>query len=291
MNNTTHTLHDVFSSKHTWAKGAKILLSLLLFYLFGPAVLHALKPFPRDERPWLATREGAWMMLAWYLPAWLFFSSLTHLWLSLFTIIAHLIHVPLLALPGDTSFWPLTYSNLFWRWLVVLPATGMVAYLSHPSAQPPHNIPSSQPSRRILTPEETQQLADRRATEEKKRLQAEQRRIRRATAPSTSKKAPSPRVTTAQRSSSTKVTSVAPNGSLWDSIDWTQVPDDHPAKVAAMQEAQRTRWLTQQGQQQGLLPTPSSLPPASPTSSAPQDDDEDEGDYDWSQGEGTVQDS
>jgi len=63
--------------------------------------------------------------------------------------------------------------------------------------------------------------------------------------------------------------------SLWGTIDWSKVPDTHPVKVAAMQEAERNRRLAEQTAKQSQTP---------PLPAPAQADDK----YDWNQGEGPV---
>ncbi len=281
----------------TFAKWAGI---LTLVYLFGPIIFIARgTQLEAGERPWHAEERwsrvfgSAILSLFCYIPVLVFASALAGFWASVFGGFADWLHLPFIRGMGGTAFWLPIPSSMLLRWLLALPLTSWIALLLE--AIQPH---TTWEAKRVLSPDEQVQLAAAQAAEEKKRQAALARQTSRAQL--TASKRP---VSTGGRSrpstgEATKPTTPAAKhtASLWDQIDWSQVPDDHPLKKAALEEAERqaaerksverTRSVLGQiaRQEAAASRTPGSTN-ISPVPEAPAPS------YNWDEGEGTVTDS
>jgi len=135
--------------------------TLLLLYLGGPVFWlargiqeEASAQVWQAERRWTHVHGSAFLSLLWYAPLLLFHALLAAFWASIFAFLARLLHVPFLALLGDATLFPPTPLNLLLRWVLALPLASLCATvleLLHPR--------TIWESRRVLTPEEQQQLA------------------------------------------------------------------------------------------------------------------------------------
>lgn len=274
MNTLFHALcRYLFASKrqHVWRTWGWIAVLLLLTYLYGPMLLYLWG----QDRPktsssfssWLASVEGAAVCLLCYLPLWLLHQQLAFFWSSLFVLLAQVSHRTLLTQFGSTSFWPPTPANLLWRWMTVLPATGVVALLlTHiPMFHASVTNQTSHAPQRVLTSKEAQLVAMTRS------VQKIQRRQRQHIPSVVCTPALRPSEHPFQRTSVTLASdSFLPSSSdaLEESADGKRGAGTHLMLVAAQQDAS-SRSITS-GSASPLL----------------QQNDDDE--YDWSQGEGTI---
>ena len=270
---------------------------LALFYLLGPVVFLGRdaqrqaggRVWQAGER-WAHVSCSAYLSLLWYVPVVVFHSALAGFWVSIFGDLAMLLHFPLLRWLGDTAIFLPVPSSMLLRWVLALPLTSWIALLLE-EIRPQ----TTWVAKRVVSPDEQLHLAAEQAAEEKKRQAALARRSRAQL--TASKKAAStsnrPRPSTA---GATKPATPAakPTTSLWDQVDWSQVPDDHPLKQAALEEAERqaaarrnaerTRSvLSQMASQeatttQGQGATNERAEPKAPA-------------YNWDEGEGTVTES
>lgn len=277
----------------TFAKWAGILTS---FYLLGPVIFIARETqleaggrvWHAEER-WSRIFGSAVLSLLCYIPILVFASPLAGFWASIFGGLADWLHLPFIRELGGTAFWLPFPSSMLLRWVLALPLTSWIALLLE--AIWPH---STWEAKRVLSPDEQVQLAEEQEAIEKKSQAALARRSR---AQLTASKRPvSSGRSRPPKDSATKPTVPAAKrtASLWDQIDWSQVPDDNPLKQAALTEAERqvaarrnaerTQWvLDQMGQQQAATPPVPGSTDASPAPSAPS--------YNWDEGEGSVRDS
>jgi hypothetical protein len=292
---------------------------LLLFYLIGPVILYAKNtqkyaagPSWQAEKRWAKVNGSTFLSLLWYIPIILFHAPLASFWTTLFITFAQWLHLPLLAWLGGTSLIPPLPPSTLLRWVLALPLAGLLAVCIE-MVQPQ----TTWQTKRIITPEEQHELDAIAAAQEKKKLAQEKRKLRTAqqtnastannTAPPVQKQR-KPRQPTKPKSSL-----IPPSNSLWGNIDWSTVPETHPLKQAVREEAarldterreeERKRWLAQQ--QASFQSTPSVPPTPKPSSKiidstlaspvlpspapapAPADTADDE--YDWDEGEGSIQ--
>lgn len=282
----------------TFAKWAGI---LTLFYLLGPVIFTARdtqleaggRAWHAKER-WSRVFGSAVLSLLCYIPVLVFASPLAGFWISIFGGLASFLHLPFVSGLGGTSFWLPIPASMLLRWVLALPLTSWIALLLE--AIRPH---TTWEAKRVVTPSEQAQLAAEQAAEEKKRQAALSRRTSRAQLTASKRT-----VSTGGRSHSSPGEATRPTtsaakhtASLWDQIDWSQVPENHPLKQAAFEEAERqaaarrnaerTRSVLSQMAQQQEVPT-SPAPGTtnvSPAPSAPAPS------YNWDEGEGTVTDS
>lgn len=267
---------------------------LALFYLLGPVVFLGRgtqrgaggRVWQAGER-WAHVSCSAYLSLLWYVPVVVFHSALAGFWVSIFGDLAAWLHLPFLRELGGTAIFLPIPSSMLLRWVLALPLTSWIALLLE-EIQP---LTTWEP-KRVVSPDEQVQLAKAQAAEEKKRQAVNTRQTSRAQL-TASKRPVSPK---GHRSPTRAATSAHPHtASLWEQIDWSQVPDDHPLKQAAFEEAERqaaarksaerTRSvLNQMAQQEATTKGPSDTTniEASPSTPAPAPS------YNWDEGEGTV---
>ncbi len=151
---------------------------LLLLYLIGPPVIlyakgtqeHAAGLAWQAEKRWAQVNGSAFLSLLLYVPIALFHGPLASCWTTLFVTFAQWFHLPWLAWFGDTSILPPLPSSILLRWVLAFPLAGLLALLIE-MARPR----TTWETKRIVTPEEQQEVAAMQATEEKKQLAAEKR--------------------------------------------------------------------------------------------------------------------
>ena len=260
------------------ADHARIIGSLLLLYLVGPALWcgYALRPQPVSRPAWHARsrRESPHVALAvgWSLLCYAILAYGRNLlgsaWTALFTLFATWVHLPFLAAFGTTSLFPPTLLNLPLRWLLALPLVPLIAALCAERSPV-----SSTEIVRVITPDEKQhQQRVEEAVRAQRRAEAQALRAKKAV------RAPRTRIKPPVHPT---VPHVPPASSLWGSIDWSTVPDTNPLKQAARAAAEERLNLqhTASGlkrQTSSAAPTRPVLPPNSHTS--PDVDVWDEGD-------------
>jgi hypothetical protein len=273
---------------------------LLLVYLLGPVIFIArrtqveagARAWHAEER-WSRVRGSALLSLLCYLPVLVFAPALAGFWTSLFGGLANWSRLPFIRELGGTAFWLPIPSSLLLRWVLALPLTSCIALLLE-ALQPR----TGWEEKRVLSPDEQAHLVAEQAAEEKKRQAALARRSR--VQPTASKKPGSTR-RQSRPSSDSATPSATPvakqTASLWNQIDWSQVPDDDPLKKAALEEAERqaaarrnaerTQWVLDQMARQETASPPASgstgVSPTPPVQAPPS--------YNWDEGEGTVRDS
>ncbi len=281
-----------------WVTFARWTGILALFYLLGPVVF-----FGRDTqqkaggRVWQAGERwghvscSAYLSLLWYVPVVVFHSALAGFWLAIFEGLAALLHLSFLSVLGGVAFWLPVPSSMLLRWVLALPLTSWIALLLEEIRPQITWV-----AKRVVSPDEHLHLAAEQEALEKKRQAALARSTSRAqlTAsrrPASTDKRPRPSTAGAAKPATPQA---SPTGSLWDQIDWSQVPDDHPLKQAAFEEAERqaavrrnaerTRSVLSQMEKQEARTPPgqgATNEPASPQAPA----------YNWDEGEGTVTES
>ena len=276
----------------TFARRAGI---LALFYLLGPMIFLGRdtqreaggRVWQAEER-WAHVSGSAILSLFWYVPVLVFHTALAGFWISLFGGLSAWLHLPFIRELGGTAFWLPTPSSMLLRWVLALPLTSWIALLLE-NIQP-H---TTWEAKRVVSPDEQVQLAAAQAEEEKRQERRSSRAQLTASKKPISTKRSSP--THAAQASQPATPSVKHTGSLWDQVDWSQVPDNHPLKQAAIEEAERqvaerrnaerTRSVLHQVAQQQATTPPSRgttntsvTPPETPA-------------YNWDEGEGTVTDS
>jgi hypothetical protein len=275
----------------TFAKWAGI---LALFYLLGPMIFLGRdtqreaggRVWQAGER-WAHVSGSAILSLLWYVPVLVFHSALAGFWVSIFGDLASWLHLAFLLGLGGTSFWLPIPSSMLLRWVLALPLTSWIALLLE-EIRPQ----TTWEAKRVVSPDEQVQLA----AEEQKRQAALLRRTSRAQL--TASKKPVSTRGQSRPSTGSATTSTTPaakqTASLWDQIDWSQIPDGHPLKQAAFEEAERqaaerrnaerTRSVLSQMASQEATTTPRrGATSESATPSAPA--------YNWDEGEGTVTES
>ncbi len=287
-------------------RAVKIVLWIILWYLFGPAPYrgYALrKRLAHEGDIWHAERRWnqhtgvalAWPLLCWAILAY-FRGPVAAFWGAIFSTIAGWIHVPAFALLGDASLFPPTPGNLLFRWLICAPLVPFIARtLEELHPQTRYTV------ERVVTPAEQQahvtieeeEAAERKAIadaekEERARIKA----IKAARAPRTGKKPPAVQPAGPH---------IPPATSLWGSVDWSKVDNNDPAKRLMLEElsklspteladARRAQRVAQgtQGKPVTSKPAPASPPvnPATPPETAAHKQESDE--YDWGSGDGSV---
>lgn len=266
------TLLQWYKQLPRWLKRS---LWLLLFYLFGPMIsyakglqLDAAGPSWQAEKRWAQVKGGVLPWLLVYIPVIFFHTALASFWASIFTTLADWLHLPFLVWLGGTTLFPPVPSSTLLRWVLAYPLAGLLA-LSMEVVDPR----TTWQSKRVITPEEQQELDVIAAAEEKKRLAQAKRKLKATQAttstsadtnvalgtsttpnPTTLKKPKKPR--TPARSKQAPQPVIPPANSLWGQIDWNAVPNDHPLKQVVREEAERleaqrreeerNRWLAQQ---------------------------------------------
>jgi hypothetical protein len=273
---------------------------LALFYLLGPVIFLG-RDTQREtggrvwhaEERWAHVSGSAILSLLWYVPVLVFHTALAGFWIALFGGLAAFLHLPFLRGLGGTIFWLPIPSSMLLRWVLALPLTSWIALLLEHIQ--PH---TTWEAKRVVSPDEQVQLAAAQAAEEKKRQAALSRRSSQAQLTASKKPVSTKRSrpTHAAQTSQPTTRDARHTGSLWDQVDWSQVPDDHPLKQAAFEEAERqaaerhnaerTRSVLSQMANQQKATTPprsaatneSVAPPETPA-------------YNWDEGEGTVTDS
>lgn len=226
------------------------------------------------DKRWSTVWGSALSSLLWYVPAVFLHTPLAAFWSFLFATFAHWLHLPVLALLGGTSIWQPTPMSMLLRWLLALPLSPLLACVLE-SIQPK----TTWEVRRVVTPDEQLELAAATAAEEKKKIRATQKR---GTTRLPTPRRPRSSTGQAMMPSAPQPPVIPAADSLWGTIDWSKVPDTHPVKVAAMQEAEHNRRLAEQTAKQSQTPPPPASP-AQPPAPAQADDK-----YDWNQGEGPV---
>jgi hypothetical protein len=246
-------------------------LTIILGYLTGPTVLLSWRikkwgtcsTWDAEERQ--SSMDGsALLFLLLYIPIFLLRSQIAQLWTFVFSHLTQWVHLPQLAWVGQAAIWPLTPSTIFYRWLLALPLVYLLAYILQ-RIDKLVGITRREPVR-VLLPEELAQLSS---------LGTRQKS------------------TTKQRSRSTSMsnTSKQNSPSLWEQIDWNQVPDDDPLKQAVIEEAERNavERYTQRVKaevQQALLQQQIETNPLAQSNTSENGDDS--GGYDWNQGDGSL---
>jgi hypothetical protein len=281
-----------------WVTFARWTGILALFYLLGPVVFLGRdtqrqaggRVWQAGER-WAHVSCSAYLALLWYVPVVVFHSALAGFWVSIFGGLAALLHLPHLRVLGGTTFWLPVPSSMLLRWVLALPLTSWIALLLEEIR--PQTIWEA---KRVVSPDEQLHLAAEQEALEKKRQAALSRRTSRAQLTASKKPVSMRNQSRPSTGEPTKPTTPAakPTASLWDQVDWSQVPDDHPLKRAALEEAERqaaerrnaerTRSVLSQMASQEATTTPrpgatnESAPPKAPA-------------YNWDEGEGTVTES
>jgi len=273
---------------------------LALFYLLGPVVFLGRdaqrqaggRVWQAGER-WAHVSCSAYLSLLWYVPVVVFHSALAGFWVSIFGDLAMLLHFPLLRWLGDTAIFLPVPSSMLLRWVLALPLTSWIALLLE-EIRPQ----TTWEAKRVVSPDEQLQLAAAQEALEKKRQTALSRRSSRAQLTASKKPVSTKRSSPIHAAQASQPTTrdARHTGSLWDQVDWSQVPDDHPLKQAAFEEAERQAAerrnaervrsvLSQMISQQKATTPPRSVatnesvaPPEAPA-------------YNWDEGEGTVTDS
>lgn len=280
---------------------------LVLFYLFGPVIQYAKTtqeqaagPLWQAEQRWARINGTTFFSLLWYVPIAIFHAPLAAFWSALFLTLAQWIHLPILAWVGGTSLLPPGPSSMLLRWLLSFPLAGLLTVLME-MVRPQ----TTWESQRVLTQEEHVQIATAAAAQERKKIQATQRPPTPTPAPKKQKVSTPKQPNTNTIANSINHQPRTPGSdSLWGEIDWEKIPDTHPLKQAALQEARdleatrredaRKQWLVQQQASFTSTGSPSSIvdstlappekPPAQPAA-APKA----EQDYNWDEGNGSIQ--
>ena len=274
-----------------WVTFARRTGILVLFYLLGPVVFLGRdtqrkaggRVWQAGER-WVHVSCSAYLSLLWYVPVVVFHSALAGFWIAIFEGLAALLHLSFLSVLGGVAFWLPVPSSMLLRWVLALPLTSWIALLLE-EIRPQ----TTWTAKRVVSPDEQLHLAAEQEALEKKRQAALSRSTSRAQLTASKRPRPSTVGTTTPAAPRAK-----PTGSLWDQIDWSQVPDDHPLKQAAFEEAERQKAsrksdertrsvLSQMASQEARTPPGQGATNDPTTPSAPA--------YNWDEGEGTVTES
>jgi hypothetical protein len=288
-----------------WDRILDCILTGLLVVLFGPIVFRAraLKAWVQASA-WEAherqrTLNGsAFLYLLLYIPIFLFHQQIAWLWRWLFALFSQWTHLPLSAWIGTAALWPPLSSTLY-RWLLSIPLTYLLARTLQ-AIDDYEGKTAPQPAR-VLLPEELVQLAP---PPKAKQTNAPAHRTSATNAPAGEAAPPRKK----RKSTTRRTTVVAPAAitpkpdSLWSA--WNVVPETDPRKQALRQAAQEqeeqgagttaspTSPHAPQPVQQTLIiemepePPQKAAPEPAPQPGAQRRDDED--DYDWQSGEGTL---
>ncbi|GCE15326.1 hypothetical protein [Tengunoibacter tsumagoiensis] len=271
-------------------------LLVCLFYLVGPVLVRgrnlqrgAAGPLWNAEKRWFRIYREAFISLLWYAPLFIFFQPLSTFWSNLFQESASWLHLSILAILGTGSLFPPTLGNLSYRWCLCLPLAPVVACIWE-KIQPN----TTWIARRILTDEELTTLKN--ATD----LSQQSEQVAKLSTPlqSSAKKPRAPRKQSQQKA---LPPATAEKKSLWEQIDWSQIPDTNPVKIAAMQELnrreeekqtlQRDQWLQEQAKLLDVAPVEQavSLSIAEKTvPSEPETDIAPKKGHNWDEGEGSI---
>ena len=252
-------------SAETWKTPVKSLALLAALWFTGPATLLIARlvrawasenTWDARER-WTSVKANAWLSLVWYLLGVLLHTQITTLWS----------HTPWL---GAASIYPPVLTNLIFRWVIALPLSPALAFLLE-SLFPK----TARQTKRILLPEEQAKLDKQRQRSKRKRQQTPPITLAKA-APHT--KQPGMAIDSLGSLSLPQQAPLPANArdprTLWD-----RLPEDHPWKQAAIQEATRQGVAppspaTHVVEQHQVTPQPTSLP-------APEE-------YNWDEGEGSL---
>jgi hypothetical protein len=245
---------------------------VLLFYLFGPMIVHARHiwrqaagPKWRAKNRWKHIFGSALLSLLWYVPVVVLHAPLFSFWASIFEITARFLHVPIIAWFGGTAFFLPFPNSLLLRWLLASPLAGLAAC----------GLETFWPrttweSKRVLSPDEQLFLAQQ-MTEEQQKIAAlpSSRSVATKRTPITKKRKP--------HTQTGRTPAVPPANSLWGRIDWNTVSDTHPLQreaLAAKRETQEhAQSQTQPDKNRGTVKIKK---PASPP------------EYNWDEGEGSI---
>lgn len=292
-----------------WGTICKRIGQLVLWYLFGPTPFLALKikeeavALTWDARERQTSLKGsAFLHPLLYIPLFLLRSQIAWLWTGLFSLPAHWIHLPVLAAwLGQAAIWPLTPSTMLYRWALALPLIQCLAWvLSRVQKQKG----SAATPRRVLLPEELASLPRPRTPATTKRKGTPSSTVQltaSSSAARTRRRTSTGEVRKARKVPEAEVAPtpiVPPADSLWGQVKWDQVPNTHPLKQAALQEAEQLRvspGASGRNSQRAKRATPmlvtaqptrttSPAPPKKPPDSLVEDEDG----YDWHHGEGSL---
>ncbi len=239
-----------------WKALVKSLALLIALWFIGPVTLliagliqaRASKGIWDARERWTSMRVNAWLSLVWYLLGVLLHTQITTLWS----------HVPWL---GAASIYPPILSNLLFRWVIALPLSPALACLLE-SLFPK----TARQTERVLLPEEQAKLDKQRQRSKRKRQQA---------APYAKQ---SGMATASPESPSLQQQTPLPAETRDPRTLWERLPENHPWKQAAIEEAARqgttppppaTHIIEHQ-----VTPQPLSLP-------LPEE-------YNWDEGEGSL---
>jgi hypothetical protein len=294
-----------------WIRICKGIGLLLLWYLFGPTPCIALDIMQETVAPTWDARERqtglkgtAFLYLPLYIPLILLRGQMAWLWTGFFFLLGHLIHLPdLAAWIGQAAIWPLTPSTMFYRWALALPLIQCLAWILYCVQTKKGSAPPT--PRRVLLPEELAQISRPRTPAPAKKHKSTTSSTAMLTASSSTARPPR-RTSTGEGLKARKTVEaeavtrpiVPPADSLWGQVKWDQVPDTHPVKQAALQEAEQLRvapGTSGRGGQRAKRATPM-LVTAQPTRATPPAPSkkpsdsvvEDEDGYDWHHGEGSL---
>jgi len=292
-----------------WSRICKRIGQLLLWYLFGPTPFLALEikeeaaALTWDARERQTSLKGsAFLHPLLYVPLFLLRSQIAWLWTGLFSLLAHLIHLPGLAdWLGQAAIWPLTPSTMLYRWALALPLIQCLAWVLSRVQKQKGSAPTPT---RVLLPEELASLPRPRTSAPAKRKGTPSSTVQLTASSSTAsprRRASTGEVRKARNAPEAEVAPrpiVPPADSLWGQVKWDQVTDTDPLKQAALQEAEQIHvppGASGRGGQRARRATPmlvtaqptSTTPPA-PSKKPPDSLVEDEDGYDWHHGEGSL---
>jgi hypothetical protein len=278
-------------------------LQLLLFYLIGPVLLFAegiqedaAGPMWQAEKRWANVNGSAFLWLLFYIPIAIFHAPLAAFWTSIFITFAQWFHLPVLAWLGGTSIVPPLPSGTLLRWFLSFPLAGLLAIIRE-TLYPQ----TTWETKRVLTSDEQVEVAAAITARAKKKIAATQKTSTVAATPAPKK--PKPR--TPAKPKTVQHPIVPKADSLWGSIDWKSVADTHPVKQAALQEARdleakqqedkRSQWLAQQRaslqmpQSPPIVDSTLASPTPAPSSPSAQTATPEEKEYNWDEGNGSIQ--
>ena len=274
---------------------AKLVEWLILIYLIGPITIlyaigtqaYAAGPMWQAEKRWANVNGSVLLWLLLYIPIAIFHAPLAAFWTSIFITFAQWFHLPVLAWLGGTSILPPLPSGMLLRWVLSFPLSGLLAIIME--AMDPQ---TTWETKRVLTSDEQVAMAAAITAKEKKKIAAIQKSRTTATSTTPAPKKKKPRTPAKPKDAQQPIIPKA--DSLGGSVDWKNVPDSHPIKQAALQEARdleaeqredaRNQWLAQQHASfKPSLIVDSTL--ASPAQPATPVEDE----YNWDEGEGSIQ--
>jgi len=191
-----------------WVRVFVTTLVFILGYLAGPTVLlswrikerAACSIWDADERQ-RSMRGSVLLYLLFYIPIFLFRSQIAQLWTFIFSHLSLWLHLPLSAWVGLASIWPPTISTTLYRWLLALPLAYLLAYILQLIDELVGK--TRREPVRVLLPEELAQLSST-GTKQKSETNRPHR-------------------------------SPSPSMSLWEQVDWNQVPNSDPLKQTVIE--------------------------------------------------------